>query len=188
MPTPHCEDQLERPGDKHRSARRCQTRGIEAHIMEVRLRWAGHTARMDETRIPRMLLFGELEQGTRHVGRPLKRNKNQLKATLKRWQIQPENFESLALDRVTWRVLCNEAVDDFEHSRLEEFKAKRMRRKERIAVPGSFLRDRCPRVCSSAIGLRSHLKAHSRMHDRRCGLMFTAGLGSVDIDVQPIYI
>ena len=51
---------------------RCRTRGIEAHIMDGRLRWAGHTARMDEMRIPRMLLFGELEQGTRHVDRPLK--------------------------------------------------------------------------------------------------------------------
>ena len=51
---------------------RCRTRGIEAHIMDGRLRWAGHTARIDEMRIPRMLLFGELEQGTRHVDRPLK--------------------------------------------------------------------------------------------------------------------
>ena len=46
-------------------------------------RWAGHVAKMDETRILRMLLFGELEQGTRHVGRPLKRYKDQLKAILK---------------------------------------------------------------------------------------------------------
>ena len=51
--------------------------------MEAHLRWAGHTERMGETRIPRMLLFGELEQGTRHVSRPLKRYKDQLKATLK---------------------------------------------------------------------------------------------------------
>ena len=69
---------------------RCRTRGIEAHIMEARLEWARHTARMDETRIPRMLLFGELEQGTWHVGRPLKRYEDQFKATLKRCQIQPD--------------------------------------------------------------------------------------------------
>ena len=120
---------------------RCQTRGIEAHIKEARLRWAGHTARMNETRITCMLLFGELEQGTRHVGRPLKRYKDQLKATLKRSQIQPDNFESLASDRATWRALCCEVVDESEHSRVEELKEKRRRRKERIAAPGSFLRD-----------------------------------------------
>ena len=44
--------------------------------MAARLRWAGHVAKMGETRIPRMLPFGELEQGTRHVGRPLKRYSN----------------------------------------------------------------------------------------------------------------
>ena len=98
---------------------RCQTRGIEALIMEVRLRWAGHTARMNDTRIPCMLLFGELEQGTRHVDRPLKRYKDQLKATLKWCQIQPDNFEMLASDRATWRPLCSEAVGKFENSRVE---------------------------------------------------------------------
>ena len=117
---------------------------------------------MNETRIPRMLLFGELEQGSRHVGRPLKRYKDQLKATLKRCQIHPDNFESLASDRSTWRALCSEAVDELEHSRVEELKEKRRRREERIAAPGSFPCDRCPRVCSSAIGLRFHLKAHER--------------------------
>ena len=141
---------------------RCRTRGIEAHVMEARLGWAGHMTQMDETRIPRILLFGELEQGTRHVGRPLKRYKDQLKATLKRCQIQPDNFESLSSDRATWRALCSEAVDEFEHSMVEELKEKRRRRKERIAAPGSFPFDRFPRVCSSAIGLRSYLKAHER--------------------------
>ena len=55
---------------------RCRTRGIEAHIMEAPLRWTGHTPRTDEAQIPRMLLFGKLEQGTRHVGRPLKQYKD----------------------------------------------------------------------------------------------------------------
>ena len=136
---------------------RCQTFGIEAHIMKARLCWAGHMARMNETQIPCMLLFGELKQGTWHVSRPLKQYKDQLKVTLKRCQIQPDNFESLASDRATWRALCSQAVDEFEHFRVEE---KRRRRKERIAVPGSFPCDWCPCVCSSAIGLRSHLKAH----------------------------
>ena len=71
-----------------------------------------------------MSLSDELEQGTRHIGRPLKRYNDQLKATLKRCQIQPDIFESLALDRATWRALCREALDEFEHSRLEELTQK----------------------------------------------------------------
>ena len=78
---------------------------------------------------------------------------DQLKATSKRCQIQPDNFESLASDRATWRALCSEAVDEFDHSRVEELKEKRRRQRERIAGPGSFSCDWCPRVCSSAIGL-----------------------------------
>ena len=151
---------------------RCRTLGIEAHIiliMEARLHWAGHTARMDETRIPRMLLFGEHEQGTRHVGRPLKRLKDQLKATSKSCQIQPVNFESLVSDRATWRALCSEAVDEFEHSRVEELKEKQRRRIEGAYWPGSFPCDRCPRVCSSVISLRPHLKAHERTAPRTTG-------------------
>ena len=136
---------------------RCQTFGIEAHIMEAHLCWAGHMVRMNETQIPCMLLFGELKPGTWHVSRPLKRYEDQLKVTLIRCQIQPDNFESLASDRATWRALCSQAVDEFEHFRVEE---KRRRRKEHIAAPGSFPCDWCPCVCSSTIGLRSHLKVH----------------------------
>ena len=44
---------------------RCQTRGIEAHIMEAHLRWDGHG--YVHRWIPCMLLFCELEQGTRHT-------------------------------------------------------------------------------------------------------------------------
>ena len=51
---------------------RCQTCGIEAHIMEAHLCWAGHMVWINQMQIPRMLLFGELQQGTRHISRPLK--------------------------------------------------------------------------------------------------------------------
>ena len=54
-----------------------------------------------------------------------------------------------------------EEVD--EHSRVEELKEKRRGWKEHIAAPDSFPCERCPHVCSSAIGLGSHLRAHERI-------------------------
>ena len=53
--------------------------------------------------------------------------------------------------------------------RMEELKEKRRKRKERIAAPGSFPCDWCPRICSSAVGLRSHLKAYEHTSARTTG-------------------
>ena len=40
-------------------------------VRKYRLRWAGHVARMEDTRILKMVLFGEIEgRGTRPPGRP----------------------------------------------------------------------------------------------------------------------
>ena len=39
-------------------------------LRQRRLRWTGHVFRMDEGRIPKHLLYGELVQGKRPVGRP----------------------------------------------------------------------------------------------------------------------
>jgi hypothetical protein len=40
------------------------------HAMRTQLRWAGHVSRMDERRLPKIVLFGELSTGHRNVGAP----------------------------------------------------------------------------------------------------------------------
>ena len=49
--------------DKVSNLERANTTSIEAMIFKVQLHWTGHVILMDETRIPRQLLYGELSQG-----------------------------------------------------------------------------------------------------------------------------
>ena len=66
------------------------------------------------------------------------RYKDKLLATFKRYRTQPDSFESQAADRATWRALCRKAVDEFEHSRVQELNEKRRKGKKRVVAPGSF--------------------------------------------------
>ena len=56
---------------------------IEAMLLKSFLRWTGHVIRMEDHRIPKQLLFGELVQGYRKQGRPCKSFKDTVKAGLK---------------------------------------------------------------------------------------------------------
>ena len=71
---------------------KCKTSGIEFFLIKAQCRWAGHVVRMDDSHIPKMLLYGQLEDAPRKIGRPLLRYKDKLKA----------NFKSLDLDLNTW--------------------------------------------------------------------------------------
>ena len=78
---------------------RCQISGIEAFLMTAQFRWTGHVIRMEDDRIPKRTLYGQLADGTRSVGGQLKRFKDSLKANLKACGIPPNELESLARDQ-----------------------------------------------------------------------------------------
>ena len=56
--------------------------GIPSMLMQRHLRWLGHVHRMEPDRLPREILYGELRDGTRKVGRPLLRYKDTIKRDL----------------------------------------------------------------------------------------------------------
>lgn len=56
--------------------------GIEAFIMRAQLRWCGHVVDMSESRILQAVFYGELQTGTRFIGRPRKCYKDTLKANI----------------------------------------------------------------------------------------------------------
>ena len=72
-------------------------------IRQRRMRWLGHIHRMDDGRIPKDLLYGELREGVRGTGRPLLRYKDVCKRDLKALDINESSWETSAADRDEWR-------------------------------------------------------------------------------------
>ena len=60
---------------------------IEQLIIRNQMRWVGHVRRMDDDRLPKKLLYGELVLGKRPQHRPKKRFKDNVKSNLKNLKI-----------------------------------------------------------------------------------------------------
>ena len=83
--------------------RRAGMECIEASLAGTQLRWCGHVARMETNRIPRIVLYGELQNGKRRRGGQKLRYKDVIKRHLKATDISIENWENIAKDRARWR-------------------------------------------------------------------------------------
>ena len=142
----------------------CRIDGIESFLHRVHLRWIGHILRMPNDRLPKAvlsLLYGQLADGGRNRGRPLKRYKDGLKATLQACSIDPSTWEDAALDRSAWRDVCFRGVSGFERRRVENLAVKRQKRKTgQDSITGDFVCHICGRRCGSRIGLHSHMRTH----------------------------
>ena len=78
----------------------------EVMITKSRLRWAGHVCRMQENRLPKSLLYGELVEGKRKPGGQLKRYKDVCHENLKGISMQHQ-WEEAAHNRTQWRRIVN---------------------------------------------------------------------------------
>ena len=67
---------------------------MPALLSHRRLRWLGHVHRMDPHRLPREILYGELRDGARRVGRPQLRFKHVCKRDMKGAQINADTWET----------------------------------------------------------------------------------------------
>jgi hypothetical protein len=72
---------------------------------------------MPDHRLPKKLLFGELQKGKCARGAPKKRFKDSLKASLKAFSINPDSWEAAAQDRCWWRAAVNEGAKSCEANR-----------------------------------------------------------------------
>lgn len=137
-------------------------------LLKSQLRWAGHVARMQNHRLPKIVLFGELSSGYRNRGAPKKRYKDSLKKSLKSCDINPNQWTTMAAERVDWRHSVYEAVHLFERARRAALQEKRELRKTRAAsapsqpISNQYQCRHCTRTCLSRIGLASHERACSR--------------------------
>ena len=140
---------------------------IEAMLIRNQLRWAGHVLRMPEYRLPKQVLFSQLKEGTRTKGGQKKHFKDNLKANLKKCNINDNNWETLTQDRVSWKRILHEGATHFEDTRRQEDQRKRTQRKERDktrdqgpTLPCSNICQICGKCCGSRIGLFSHMRTH----------------------------
>ncbi|BHF80969.1 hypothetical protein SprV_0702409800 [Sparganum proliferum] len=74
---------------------------IYTMLRQMQLRWSSHLVRMDDERLPKRLFYGDVTTGSRCQRGQIRRYKDTLKSSLKRLQINPTNWEELALDRPT---------------------------------------------------------------------------------------
>ena len=142
---------------------RADITSIEAMLLKIQLRWAGHVARMEDHRLPKIIIYGELSFGLRNRGAPKKRYKDTLKKSLGACNISHLEWTTLAEDRGTWRRTTNKAASSFESSRRSVIEEKRQRNKNSAATTPNpdetFTCCHCNRTCRSHIGLISHERA-----------------------------
>ena len=97
----------------------------------AQLRWTGHVTRMPDERLPKKILYGELQFGKRPHGGQKKRYKDILKASLKDFNIPTESWEHIAQERTKWRALIRRGACEYEAKIISDAEQKRAQRKAR---------------------------------------------------------
>nr|VZI29028.1 unnamed protein product [Spirometra erinaceieuropaei] len=137
---------------------------IYAILRQIQLRWSGHLVRMDDERLPKRLFYGDVATGSRRQGGQIRRYKDTLKSSLKCLQINPTNWEELALDRPAWRRTVKTGAAIYEANRIAAAKAKREARKSQLRPVSNAAAQplptcpRCQRTFRARIGLVGHLR------------------------------
>ena len=100
-----------------------------------RLRWLGHAQRMEDGRLPKDILYGQLTSGARPVGRPALRFKEACKHNMEACDISPKGWEAVAEDRTAWRQATCRDIEMADKKKHQHAAEKRMRRKQKAALP-----------------------------------------------------
>ena len=90
-----------------------QCTSIAGMISLARLKWLGHTSRMEDTRIPKRLMYGELAEGSRPQKKLKKRWKDCVKEDLKAYKLE-KSWSTSCLVRPKWRASLHEGQKAFE--------------------------------------------------------------------------
>ena len=93
--------------------KKAKIQSVHTLLKLAQLRWTGHVTRMPDERLPKKVLYGELQEGKRSQGGQKIRYKDTLKASLKNLNILTESWEQDAQDRTKWRCLINKGASQF---------------------------------------------------------------------------
>ena len=123
---------------------------IATEILKKHLKLVGHVTRMSDNRLPKQLLYGELQEGSRPKGRPRKRFKDELLVSLKK-------FDDLkrCTDRAQWRSLVHNGAKT-ANERTERIIDRRTRREDPAQATDRGFNCQCGKKCASAAGLAAH--------------------------------
>ena len=127
--------------------------------------------RMEDGRIPKDILYGELALGRRTTGRPHLRYKDVCVRDRKAVDIDTMSWEGLAADRTKWRSDLKQHLKTGEDKPMTAAADKRARRKEdsssfRPETTHSCGID-CNDDCHSRIGLFSHKRRSYKYNPAR---------------------
>ena len=85
------------------------------------LRWTGHIIRMDDSRLPKDVFYGELAKGKRLRGGQRLRYKDEVKRHLKTTHIPVDHCETLAHDRQQWRQAIHTGKSHIEENISQKY-------------------------------------------------------------------
>nr|VZI26891.1 unnamed protein product [Spirometra erinaceieuropaei] len=151
---------------------------IYAILRQIQLRWSGHLVRMDEERLPKRLFYGDVATDSRRQGGQIRRYKDTLKSSLKCLQINPTNWEELALDRPTWMRTAKTGTAIYEANRIAAAKAKREARKSQLRPVSNAAAQPLP---THRMGLFGHMRIHESGLDRTPDAPTTSNTSTVHI-------
>ena len=141
--------------------KRAEMPSVEALITKAQLRWTGHVVRMEENRLPTILLYGELLDGTRRVGGQKLRYKDVIKRHLNKMDCDVNTWERDAKDRDVWKTVVKDSVTRIEESRLKNYQRRRQSRYGTLAT--KIQCNRCRRCFISNAGKALHIRADKCM-------------------------
>ena len=102
---------------------RTKLESIEGILRRAQLRWSGHVCRMSDDIIPKSVLYGQLSMGTRLPQIPKKRYKDQLRQSMRSFNLNP-TFFWIAVRRAA----CIEGLCQFKTTHATERELRRQRR------------------------------------------------------------
>ncbi|XP_065062396.1 uncharacterized protein LOC135689175 [Rhopilema esculentum] len=110
---------------------------IEITLIKNRLRWLGHVSRMNDNCPVKALMYGQLDKGTRSVGRPKLQYKDTCKSVLKSGRILGQ-WQELVVDRQLWRQTIANVCQNVNANRIAIYERRKEHRARKKVINGNL--------------------------------------------------
>ena len=111
--------------------KKARTESMFSLLKKRRLQWLGHDKRMKDGRLPKSILYSELADDSRAIGRLFLRFEDVCKRDLKACGIDVANWEVLCTERSKWIKAVKEGALKSEISREEKWAKRREKQKKK---------------------------------------------------------